>query len=251
MIHKFDHNRKSLPAFGYLQDKQVDLAALIEHCQKENLIDHRAYNDIKVGAGAPIENFVRLNAFNKMSFFVEDNAAYLQGESYKQLYLTELKPELRSHQIDENKNWSPGGRFRRLDPNDPSYNPLVDELNYTHRNHLVKGIFKDILDLFSDQVTRVRLAYLAPNFSIKPHVDHDPSYIVRYHIPILTNPLCTMNVERDRQPQACHFAADGRIYFLNAGLKHWASNQSNQWRLHLIVDVHGQKELKNLVPVTG
>jgi hypothetical protein len=45
-----------------------------------------------------------------------------------------------------------------------------------------------------------------------------------------------------------NFPADGRVYFLNTGMKHWAVNSSDNPRLHLIIDVHGQEELKNLVP---
>jgi hypothetical protein len=248
-MRTFDLTRKELPPFGVLENKKFDIEKIISHCQIKNLLDEKIYNDIQVSSKSNHEKFVRLNSFNKMSFFTEKEASFLEGDLYRQLYLTDLKPELQNLPVNTEKNNFPGSRFRRLDPNNKNYDPLVDELNYTHRNELVNGVFEEILDSFKDTVTRVRLSFLAPNFEIKPHVDHDPSYIVRYHIPIITDLDCYMNVHANKTDYKCHFPADGRVYFLNTGLKHWASNKSSIWRLHLIVDVHGQEELKSLCKI--
>lgn len=171
----------------------------------------------------------------------------LEGESYKQLYLTRAPESVLKQNVRAEATASPGRRLARLNPNSPFYDPIADEMNYTERSEWVRGIFAEILDAFApDQPKRVRLAYLAPRFEIAPHVDYDPSYIVRYHIPIVTNSLCTMNVIRDQKAENRHFPADGGVYFFNAGLKHWAQNQSDSARLHLIVDVHGQHHLERV-----
>ncbi len=249
MQQTFDLTRKDLMPFGVVKDLRFDIDEIFAYCENEGLLDPEIYNDIKVSSSSGHEKFVRLNALAKMSFFVEPGADYLEGDMYRQLYLTEIKSEFKDHPLPELEDSSARDRLKRLDPKSPNYNPLVDELNYTRRNHLVKGVFAKILDSFSDQVTRVRLSYIAPHFKIKPHVDHDPSYIVRYHVPIRTNPGATFNVIYKGEAQSVHLPADGRVYFINAGLKHWAENNSDEWRLHLIVDVHGQNHLQGLIPL--
>lgn len=236
--------RKQLPAFGKLPHLHFDIARLQQHCKDEKLFDYNRYNDIKVSSNSAQVPFVKANSFNKRSFFQEKNAQDLEGDSYKQLYLTRAPETILRQRVRTESSGSPGRRLARLDPNNPAYDPIADEMNYTERSELVRGMFAEILDAFApDQPKRVRLAYLAPLFGIAPHVDYDPSYIVRYHIPIMTNPLCTMNVILHKTQEIRHFPADGSVYFFNAGLKHWAENNSEQGRLHLIVDVHGQYHL--------
>ena len=90
-----------------------------------------------------------------------------------------------------------------------------------------------------------------PNFKIAPHIDHDPSYITRYHMPLVTNEKCTMHILRSQYgvqiEEQAHMPASGHIYFTNVGFKHWAENRSDQARLHLIIDVYGQKELLDVI----
>jgi len=105
------------------------------------------------------------------------------------------------------------------------------------------------LNMFKGNLARVRLAYLSPNFSLKPHVDYDPSYITRYHIPLLTNEDCLMCVKVKGVEKNIHFPADGNVYFLNAGHIHWAENNSNEGRIHLIVDTKNQEDLQWLQPI--
>lgn len=238
-------NRKQLPNFGYLRTKSVNVDAIIEHMSKSNLLDSKLYNDIKVSANSRHRDFVIANEYSKNNFFKEESAEKLEGEFYVQLYLTDFDSTKKSGKL-ELKSTNIFSRTKRLNPKHRTYLPEADELNYGIRNNLVTGIFEEILNMFESRITRVRLAYLKSNFSIKPHIDYDPSYIVRYHIPILTNENCKMHVIRNNKEYVSNFLADGRIYFLNAGHLHWASNNSDIDRLHLIIDVHGQRELEEL-----
>lgn len=238
-------NRKELPRFGFLTDKKVDTPRLLNHLMDQNLLDYAKYNDIKVSTNSKHRDFVIANEFNKNNFFKEEYAPSLEGEFYKQLYLTDFDVSKSSSKIILEKT-SIFKRTKRLDPSKVEYLPEADELNYGVRNSLVSGILEEILDMFDSKVTRVRLAYLKENFEIKPHVDYDPSYIVRYHIPIITNDKVTMSVERNGNIASMYLPADGRIFFFNSGLKHWVSNNSDVGRLHLIIDVHGQSELEKL-----
>jgi len=235
-----------------IENVKFDICQLVAECADSNLFDYSDYNDIKASSGSKMVPFVISNSYVKSSFFSEENAAYLEGDNYRQKYVTELYEDVLGSNTPVGadqlklKNDSISNRLRRLKKTSSSYNPFADELNYGKRNKLAKGVVAEILDYFESKVTRVRFAMLAPHFSIKPHIDYDTSYIMRYHFPILTNQSCKMHVIREGKEKSVHFPADGRLYFLNAGYKHWASNDSSASRLHLIVDVHGQHELKNI-----
>lgn len=241
-------NRKQLCEFGYLSNIQININELLDYCRQQGLLNFDRYNDIKASANSSYKDFVVANEFCKDSFFKESEAPMMEGEKYKQLYLTELDPSKRTGNV-KFKYTNIFERTKRLDPNDPRYVPEADERNYGVRNELVKGPIADLLDKFSSPLARVRLAYLAPHFSIKPHVDYDPSYVVRYHVPLITNEKCTLSVIRGEETKVAHFPADGRVYFLNAGLKHWASNDSDQGRLHLVIDVQQQDEVDFITPL--
>jgi len=43
--------------------------------------------------------------------------------------------------------------------------------------------------------------------------------------------------------------ANGEVYFVNQGFKHWIENNSKDPRVHLIVTVVGQEDLTNCLPI--
>ena len=219
--------------------------AIVKHLKENNLLDFNRYTDIKYSANSKHQAFVVSNEFCKTNFFTESEAPNMEGELYRQLYLTDFDTNKSSEKVSLH-NTNIFERTKRLDPSDPRYLPEADELNYGVRNDLVKGILADILDSFTSKITRVRLAYLSPRFEIKPHVDYDPSYIVRYHLPLITNNKVIMGFERNGNQLEYHLPADGKLYFFNSGIKHYVRNDSTEGRLHLIIDVHGQDELAQL-----
>jgi hypothetical protein len=239
-------NRKELPRFGYLTNKIIDIDKLIHHLSTHDLLDWNKYNDIKVSADSVYSDFVKLNAFSKDTFFKESNAAPLEGDSYVQLYLTDFDEGERSNSVKAEYNISIFSRTKRLSRDSDIYSPEADELNYGIKNKHAAGILESIIDSFSGKITRVRLACLKSGFEIKPHIDYDPSYITRFHIPIITNESVRLYMKISGNVAEYHMPADGRIYFFNSGLVHWVKNNSEFDRLHLIVDVHGQQDLENL-----
>jgi len=237
--------RKSLPRFGVLRGYTVDVQSIVNHLKEEGLLDWNKYNDIKVSANSAHKDFVVSNEFCKDNFFIEEGAQMMEGEFYRQLYLTDFDESKRSGKVSLQQT-NIFKRTRRLDPTKSDYLPEADELNYGVRNHYVKGPLTALLDMFEAKITRVRLAFLKDNFEIKPHVDYDPSYIVRFHIPLITNEKVKCFMLRGEDQASVYLPADGRVYFFNSGLKHWVKNEGEEWRLHLIVDVHGQQDLQNL-----
>jgi hypothetical protein len=236
-------NRKQLPNFGILKNIRIDISCLLVALQKNDLLDTDQYNDINVSKDGKYSNFTKTNSYSKTSFFTEDNS--LNGEQYKQLYLTDPEDSIKDL-VAQDKKTEILYRTKRLNPKHKDYDPVADELNYGKRNEFCINEIHEILNKFSefDKITRVRLALLKSHFSIKPHIDYDPSYIVRYHIPLITNEDCKLNCMKGDSVYSTHFKADGHVYFLNTGHKHWASNDSDYDRIHLIVDVHGQNLLQ-------
>lgn len=237
-------NRKQLPAYGKIK-KNVDILKLKSYCIDNGYTNYDDFNDIKYSADSKHKAFLVANTYCKDSFFKEEQAESLEGEKYKQLYFTDIDPKLKINSEDRlnQTHSSVFIRTKRLNPDSPDYIPEADEYNYTYRNHHVKGIFEEILNQFLSPVTRVRLAVIMPGFTIKPHVDYDPSYITRYHIPIFTNEKVTFGYKRDNKEVTYTMPADGSVYFFNSGLLHWVTNQGTEPRLHLIVDTNGQADL--------
>lgn len=242
-------NRKQLPCFGYLNNRSVDVQELTTYLEEQGMLDWDKYTDINYSANSRHQAFVVANEFCKDNFFKEADAPMMEGELYRQLYLTDFDTSKASGKVSLH-NTNIFERTKRLYPSNPRYLPEADELNYGVRNELVNGPLASLLDEFDSPITRVRLAYLSKHFEIGAHVDYDPKYVVRYHIPIITNPAVKMFMQRKNQVIEQHLPADGRIYFFNSGLKHWVRNDSDQGRLHLIIDVHGQAELEHLAELS-
>ena len=240
--------RKQLPAFGYLNNFQIDTTRLISHLQNNNLLDWEHYVDVKASTDGAFTPFIKVNQWTLDNFFKERDAPSLESEKFRQIQLTEF---------DKSKSRGPVAikdstmieRVKRQDPNDSRYVPEADDLNYGIRTDLVIGEIERIFDMFTSQITRARLAYLSAGHEIKPHFDNCPSYVTRFHIPVLTNPDVKMFIQTKQGVQEQHLPADGRVYFFNAGLKHWVKNNSPHPRLHFIIDVHGQSELEHLIPM--
>jgi hypothetical protein len=238
-------NRKQLPLIARLNNFKVDIQQILIHCQNKNLLNISVYNDIKYSSGSKHQAFLVSNEFCKTNFFTEKEAPLLEGEYYRQLYLTDFDITKASEKVNLHPT-TIFERTKRLNPEDPRYLPEADELNYGIRNEHVSGPFEQILNQFKSKITRVRLAYLTAGFSLLPHVDYDPSYITRYHIPLITNTDVIMGFNRNNLDYFYHMPAAGDVYFFNSGVKHWVDNKSNKDRLHLIIDAHGQEELKDM-----
>jgi hypothetical protein len=238
--------RKQLPAFGYLDNVHIDIDALISYLDQNNLLSWDRYLDVKASTNGAFTGFIKANQWTLDNFFKEPEAPSLESERFRQIQLTEFDKTKSKGQVVV-KPTTIFERVKRQRVDDPRYVPEADDLNYGLRTELVKGEIEKIFDLFTSRITRARLAYLGPGHEIKPHFDYDPSYVCRFHIPVLTDPAVKMWVERQGVIHEQHLPADGRVYFFNAGFKHWVKNNSNKDRVHLIVDVHGQQELDHLV----
>jgi hypothetical protein len=233
-------NRKQLPHFFKLK-RTIDVNAIIEYLRQEQLLDYDRYNDIKKSANSPYKSFLVGNHYSKNKFFIADDEEKLEGELYKQLYLTTYNGEL--NEVEETATTTKD-RLRRIEPDSKNYIPELDEHKFGKKNDFCKGILSELLDSFLSPCTRVRLAVLMPGMTIKPHRDYDPSYICRYHIPLITNPGVEFGMKVDGIDTPFQMQADGSIYFFNSGLPHWVTNNGTEPRLHIVLDTNGQLDLE-------
>jgi hypothetical protein len=82
---------------------------------------------------------------------------------------------------------------------------------------------------------------LAPQSEIKPHIDYDTIYGVRLHIAIETNELCfNGGWDENGKEFKFHIPADGHVWFINTGVKHFAANNGDTPRIHLVMSVDSQ-----------
>lgn len=123
---------------------------------------------------------------------------------------------------------------------DSFYNPEVDERNCTKFLPNI-GYIKILLNKIKAVPTRTRFTLLKPGQQVKPHIDNDPSYIIRMHFPIFTNEKCFFGFNWKGQKYEYHMEV-GKVYMVNNGITHWAYNHGDTERMHLVVSLNGQED---------
>lgn len=183
----------------------------------------------------------------------EDKAIAEGGEAYKMLCLTEFNgdPEEASRNLAEkvkNGDVDPRTFARRMekisDPNHPDYVPIADEKLYDKRNEYCKGYVAEIMDMLEEKighVARSRFAVLRAGEEIKPHLDINTDKAVRIHIPLITHEDCVFGLQGKKRTVEEHMPADGGIWFINQGFRHWVKNDSPVDRVHLVFVITGQE----------
>ena len=105
----------------------------------------------------------------------------------------------------------------------------IDESNYTHLvSEFEDTYFKEVYETLSKRfkLGRVRLLLKEPRSTLSWHKDPEP----RLHIPIITNPGCSMVIEN----VAKHLPADGNVTITNNTKYHNFFNGGEQDRIHLV-----------------
>ena len=122
-------------------------------------------------------------------------------------------------------------------------NPRADERWFSKIKEDVPDYLKYVLKTIGD-THRTRFSNLAPKSFVKPHFDYNTDYSIRFHIAIRTNKYCR-NGGWDKKGglHEQHIPADGSVWFVNPGVKHFAVNDGDTQRVHLIISVDSQKNL--------
>ena len=234
-------DRKKLPHFMKLSIK-FEMEKLLEAFLPFR--DFTQYNDLNASNpdSAYGDFYNSKTKLEHLKKFAANNEDVITGSDfYKQLSLTEFDGDRPERNIEQDNSFS---TYRKsTNTSDQQYNPIMDERRYTKRKDICTGYWNTVLDTFSAPVTRTRFAYMAPGHSIKPHIDYNTTYSIRVHIPIITNENCMMCVKTKDGIQKIHMPADGGAYFLNTGMTHWAENNGEEGRIHLVISLNGQDDL--------
>ena len=234
-------DRKQLPPFLKLP-YVFDMQRILDEFEKFK--DVSLYDDLNASNpdSAYGDFYNSSSKLEHLKKFADTGEDVTKGSQfYRQLSLTEFEGERPERQLEQDTGIT---TYRKsTNPDDPNYNPVMDERRYTRRKDICTGYWNEILDTFKAPVTRTRFAYMAPGHSIKPHIDYNTTYSIRVHVPIITNTGALMCVKNKDGEQKIHMPADGSVYFLNTGITHWAENNGDQGRIHLVISLNGQEDL--------
>jgi hypothetical protein len=184
-----------------------------------------------------------------------DNIHKMTFNNYNQIVLTEFDENtykgIKDQDTDYIIDMSQNKKYSRYKKDVLEIMAKQNEKNYGKHRDIISDLFniKKLLTSFKNKVTRARFAKLKAKSSIQPHIDHNINYGVRYHLALQTNEDSYLAVRKNRKQdfQYFHVPADGHLYFLNIGFEHFAINNGNKDRIHLVIGVNG---IDDLLPFT-
>lgn len=231
--------RTELPVFKRLEQFQFDPVKLKD--AYEEFSNTKTWDGLGNEYASLCETYTRLP---KMFFKEEelegvDCVCDIEWEeaSYQQLSLVEWDE---SFSLDKRTEKS----GTRWDTTIAKRDPKADERWFRKRVVDTPEYFNYVLDTIGkDIVHRTRFAKLSPKSEIKEHIDYNTEYGIRLHIPIITNKKAVFGGIGSNGKEEAHFPADGSVWFINPGVKHWARNDGDEERIHLIISVDSQEIL--------
>lgn len=230
--------RTELPVYKQLKQFKFDPKLLVD--AYEEYTSNKVWDGLGNEYSNMCETYTKLPSMFFKDSELEDVTCITELDftktSYKQISLVEFDDTFDLDQRTEKSG-------TRWDTTVAKNNPKADERFFRKRHADVPEYFNYVLDTIGrDVVHRTRFANLSPQSQVKPHIDYNTEYGVRLHIPIITNDGCVFGGIDPVTGEANerHFPADGSVWFINPGVKHWAKNDGNEERIHLIVSVDSQ-----------
>tara|TARA_B110000971_G_scaffold192930_1_gene205541 strand:+ start:2719 stop:3438 length:720 start_codon:yes stop_codon:yes gene_type:complete len=155
--------------------------------------------------------------------------------SYQQLSITEFDE---SYSLDQRTEKSGSVWDDRI----AKHKVEADERWFRKIKYDVPTYMREILGYFNGKAHRARFANLSPNSHIKPHIDYDTLYGIRLHIALETNDKCyNGGWDKDGNEIKYHIPADGSVWLVNPGVRHYAVNDGESDRNHLIISLDSQE----------
>lgn len=237
-------NRKQLS--GVIQVHWGDPTLMIENLKSS---DVQEFVSINLTRSREFDAYPLAHQAVYDKFFKGSDEGSLASDRYVQYSLTKQAPRTLDENILIKSSATVKSRLRRLQEGTKHYISEADDSKYSELSEecpvSVKSLIDDIL-ASGDTVSRVRLAGIAPGHTLGLHRDHDPSKLIRLHVPIKTNEQCMIECENKSGEIIKAHLAVGNLYILNTGRRHSVSNNSEEWRVHLLIDIRGQNFLKKV-----
>lgn len=230
-------NRWELPVIRRL-DYRVDINRL-----RKELNDY-AKNKIWDGLGSDYASLCETHTKLPKMFFKEQELKDIEcvcdldwtQTSYQQLSITEFDHEYDlSHRTEKSGSvWDDRIAKHKKDADERWFRKIKDG---------VPPYMREIMNMFPG-AHRARFSTLAPHSEVKPHIDYDTLYGIRIHIALETNEDCyNGGWDKDGNEIRDHIPADGTVWFVNPGVKHYAVNNGTSPRNHLIISLDTQSIL--------
>ena len=156
--------------------------------------------------------------------------------SYQQLSITEFDEEYDLSQRTEKSGtvWDERIAKHKKDADERWFRKIKED---------VPPYMREIMQMFPG-AHRARFSTLAPRSTVKPHIDYDTLYGIRIHIALETNDQCyNGGWDQEGNEVKYHIPADGSVWFVNPGVKHYAVNDGDTARNHLIISLDTQSIL--------
>lgn len=191
---------------------------------------------------------VILNKNYDMNLLLNDyNIALNEREFIKKEY-----PKGASVSLYENTiGWSsiPLHSRNGLEGNEGNILTIIDDKVFKPTSILKKcEYFQKILNDLNTDIYLVRLMKLDAGGYIAPHNDgyqfHDRSKMIRCHIPIITNELVFFGINDKK-----YNLKKGYLYYTRVDKKHWVKNNSDQDRIHLVIDIKPTLKMLEMIGV--
>lgn len=227
--------RYELPVMARLDGISVDINKLREE------LAIFAKDKVWDGLGSDYAHMCETHTKLPKMFFKEEELEEVEcvcdldweHSSYQQLSLTEFDESYDLSQRTEKSGSAWDTRIAKKDPK-------ADERWYRKVKDDVPPYLREILNMFPG-AHRTRFANLAPNSEVKPHIDYDTLYGIRLHIALDTNDECyNGGWDKNGNEIRNHIPADGSIWLVNPGVKHYAENFGSTPRNHLIISLDSQ-----------
>lgn len=222
--------------------KKLDYRFDIEKLKLE--LNEFAQNKVWDGLGSDYAHMCETHTKLPKMFFKEEELKEVdcvcdldwETSSYQQLSLTEFDEEYELSQRTEMSGSAWDNRVAKKDPK-------ADERWYRKVKDDVPPYLREVLNTFYGS-HRTRFANLAPRSEVKPHIDYDTTYGIRLHIALETNDKCfNGGWDKDGNEYKEHIPADGSVWMVNPGVKHYAVNNGDTPRNHLIISLDSQRVL--------
>lgn len=233
--------RKELGFFGALKNYRVNTDLLLSELIEHGLFIKSKWTAASKEAYNPENLFIQANSACKMNFNGDND------KTYQEINLS--VPNFKSSTLSDSDLTREGSmvyRVKRLDPNRKEFSEHASEASHTIDPRYNVGELGRLIKQFKGRTYRVRLASMAPNSEVRPHIDYDPSYVFRYHVVLRTHPDVFFGAHTRGHTSFVHLPRTGRVYWLNTGIVHSVVNSSSAERVHLLIDVDGSVEQENI-----
>tara|TARA_R110000787_G_scaffold179702_2_gene291687 strand:- start:72209 stop:72886 length:678 start_codon:yes stop_codon:yes gene_type:complete len=123
--------------------------------------------------------------------------------------------------------------------------PYMNEYNWsTPLPHYEGTAIQEHLEgMFDAPIVRLRMSRMKPGGEVKPHIDYNTTYAVRFIIPLSGNAGVTNRFWY--KGDECDFEMEeGKAYFLNVGYKHAVYHNGDEMRYYLLGTLGGQQDIE-------